>query len=110
MKSENAKLLIGLGIGAIVGAAIAYLMTSEKKEKLVEDLHQSMDEVKENIKTMAAKAKVKAEETAAGMAEKTEHVAEKVAEKAGHFKEKMRGTPPPENTQAKNEKKRRTTL
>ena len=29
MKSENSKLLLGLGIGALVGAAVGYLMTGE---------------------------------------------------------------------------------
>ena len=34
MKSENSKLLLGLGIGALVGAAVGYLMTGEHRQKL----------------------------------------------------------------------------
>ena len=36
MKSENSKLLLGLGIGALVGAAVGYLMTGEHRRKLEE--------------------------------------------------------------------------
>ena len=38
MKSENSKLLLGLGIGALVGAAVGYLMTGEHRQKLEEEL------------------------------------------------------------------------
>ena len=40
MKSENSKLLLGLGIGALVGAAVGYLMTGEHRRKLEEELRE----------------------------------------------------------------------
>ena len=40
MKSENSKLLLGLGIGALVGAAVGYLMTGEHRQKLEEELRE----------------------------------------------------------------------
>ncbi len=36
MKSESSKLWLGLGIGAVVGMAVGYLMTGENRRK-VED-------------------------------------------------------------------------
>ena len=59
MKHANVKLLLGLGIGAAVGAAIGYYMASDKG-KLKEDVRHAVDEVKEGVKSAYSKVKTKA--------------------------------------------------
>jgi len=48
---KNANLLIGLGIGLLIGAAVGIYLTSsdEEKEEYMNDINSKVDEVKEKI-------------------------------------------------------------
>ena len=59
MKSENSKLLLGLGIGALVGAAVGYLMTGEHRRKLEEDLREVGHGIKDGARSVFSKVKAK---------------------------------------------------
>ena len=72
MKSENSKLLLGLGIGALVGAAVGYLMTGEHRQKLEEELREVGHGIKDGARSVFSKVKAKAE-----------HAGSKFAGKAG---------------------------
>ena len=74
MKSENSKLLLGLGIGALVGAAVGYLMTGEHRRKLEEDLREVGHGIKDGARSVFSKVKAK-----------TEHAGSKFADKAGEW-------------------------
>ena len=52
MKSENSKLLLGLGIGALVGAAVGYLMTGEHRRKLEEELREVGHGIKDGARSL----------------------------------------------------------
>jgi len=49
MKSENSKLVIGLIVGAAVGAGIAYLLSGNKKEELIDTINETVDQAKKKI-------------------------------------------------------------
>ena len=57
MKSENSKLLLGLGIGALVGAAVGYLMTGEHRQKLEEELREVGHGIKDGARSVFSKPK-----------------------------------------------------
>lgn len=59
MKSENSKLLLGLGIGALVGAAVGYLMTGEHRQKLEEELREVGHGIKDGARSVFSKVKAK---------------------------------------------------
>ena len=77
MKHETSNLLIGLGIGAVVGVAVGYLMVADNRKKLAEEFDRAVSKVKEEVKDVYSKAKNKAE----NVTEDVNHVAEKVAGK-----------------------------
>jgi len=56
MKSE-AKLLLGLGIGVALGAAIGYIMGSDRKEEWLEQANEFADKVRANDKTAIYRGK-----------------------------------------------------
>ena len=56
MKSE-AKLLLGLGIGVVLGAAIGYIMGSDRKEEWLEQANEFADKVRANVKTAIYRGK-----------------------------------------------------
>ncbi len=55
MKTGDSKLLVGLLIGAAVGATVAYLATSDKKDQILEELNSLADKVKEGYHQVVAK-------------------------------------------------------
>ena len=61
MKHETSNLLIGLGIGAVVGVAVGYLMVADNRKKLAEEFDRAVSKVKEEVKDVYSKAKNKAE-------------------------------------------------
>lgn len=61
MKNENSKLLLGLGLGAVVGIAVGYLLTGDNRKKLSEELHEMGHGVKDGVKSAFSKVKSKAE-------------------------------------------------
>ena len=77
MKHETSNLLIGLGIGAVVGVAVGYLMVADNRKKLAEEFDHAVSKVKE----VYSKAKNKAENVKEHVTEDVNHVAEKVAGK-----------------------------
>lgn len=81
MKQENAKLLLGLGIGAVVGVAIGYLMVADNRKKLAEEIDHAVSKVKEEARHVYSKAKAKADGVKEQVEEDINEVAEKVAEK-----------------------------
>jgi len=56
MKSE-AKLLLGLGIGVALGAAIGYIMGSDRKEEWLEQANEFADKARANVKTAIYRGK-----------------------------------------------------
>lgn len=84
MKDENAKLLLGLGIGAVVGVAIGYLMVADNRRKLADGIDHAVSKVKDEVHSVYAKAKSKAEDAKEHAVDQVNHVAEKVAEKTRH--------------------------
>ena len=90
MKHETSNLLIGLGIGAVVGVAVGYLMVADNRKKLfgtittkklAEEFDHAVSKVKEEVKDVYSKAKNKAENVKEHVTEDVNHVAEKVAGK-----------------------------
>ena len=57
MKHETSNLLIGLGIGAVVGVAVGYLMVADNRKKLAEEFDHAVSKVKEEVKDVYSKAK-----------------------------------------------------
>lgn len=49
MKTENSKLVLGLLAGAAIGAAVAYLLTTDKKEQWIEDASCLLGKAKESL-------------------------------------------------------------
>lgn len=56
MKSE-AKLLLGLGIGVALGAAVGYIMGSDRKEEWLDQANAFADKVRANVKSAVYKGK-----------------------------------------------------
>ena len=56
MKSE-AKLLLGLGIGVALGAAVGYIMGTDRKEEWLEQANEFADKVRANVKSAVYKGK-----------------------------------------------------
>lgn len=82
MKNETTNLLLGLGIGAVVGVAVGYLMVADNRKKLAEEFDHAVSKVKDEVKSAYSKAKSKAEEAREHVTENVHEVAEKVAGKA----------------------------
>ena len=82
MKNENSKLLLGLGLGAIVGVAVGYLLTGENRRKVEEDLREVGHGIKDGAKSVFSKVKSKAEKAGSKFAGKTGEWSEKAADKA----------------------------
>ena len=82
MKNETSNLLLGLGIGAVVGVAVGYLMVADNRKKLAEEFDHAVSKVKDEVKSAYSKAKSKAEEAREHVTENVHEVAEKVAGKA----------------------------
>lgn len=57
MKTENSKLVLGLLAGAAIGAAVAYLLTTDKKEQWIEDAGCLLGKAKESLTDMAESVK-----------------------------------------------------
>ena len=49
MKPGNSKLILGLVIGAAVGAAACYLMNRENREELLDQINDTVDKAKRKI-------------------------------------------------------------
>lgn len=81
MKHETTNLLLGLGIGAVVGVAVGYLMVADNRKKLAEEFDHAVSKVKDEVKSAYSKAKSKAEEARENVTENVHEVAEKVAGK-----------------------------
>lgn len=82
MKSETSKLLLGLGLGAVVGVAVGYLLTGDNRKKLEEDLNHVGHGIKDGVKSAFTKVKSKAEEAGSHFAGKAGEWSEKAGEKA----------------------------
>lgn len=82
MKSESSKLWLGLGIGAVVGMAVGYLMTGENRRKVEDGICEVGNEIKDGAKTMFSKVKSKAEQAGSKVASKAEEWSDKVNDKA----------------------------
>lgn len=90
MKSENSngKMLLGLGLGALLGVAIGYYMTPEHRRRLEEDLHEVGHGIKDGVKSTFSKVKSKAEQAGSRMAEKAGEWSDKADEKANEWADK----------------------
>ena len=91
MKSENSKLLLGLGIGALVGAAVGYLMTGEHRRKLEEELREVGHGIKDGARSVFSKVKAKAEHAGSKFAGKAGEWSEEAGDKARQWAGKAGG-------------------
>ena len=82
MKSESSKLWLGLGIGAVVGMAVGYLMTGENRRKVEDGIREVGHEIKDGAKNVFSKVKSKAEQAGSKVAGKAEEWSDKVSDKA----------------------------
>lgn len=57
MRNSESKLLLGLGIGVALGAAIGYIMGNDKKEEWLDQANAFADKVRANVKTAVYKGK-----------------------------------------------------
>lgn len=88
MKNDNSKLLLGLGLGAVVGIAVGYLLTGDNRKKLGEELHEVGHTVKDGVKSAFSKVKSKAEYAGSRMADGVEEMSDKAKDKAGEWADK----------------------
>ena len=63
MKPDNSKLLLGLAIGAAIGAAFVYVATSDKKEEWLNELNDIVQKAKEGFNKTVAQVKQMASQT-----------------------------------------------
>jgi hypothetical protein len=61
MKSET-KVLLGLGIGIALGAAVGYIMGTDKKEEWLEQANEFVDKIKANVKSVIYQGKSEVED------------------------------------------------
>lgn len=61
MKSET-KVLLGLGIGIALGAAVGYIMGSDRKEEWLERANEFADKIKANVKSVIYQGKSEVED------------------------------------------------
>ena len=59
MKPDNSKLLLGLAIGAAIGAAFVYVATSDKKEEWMNEISEIAQKAKEAFNSTVAQVKGK---------------------------------------------------
>ena len=59
MKPDNSKLLLGLAIGAAIGAAFVYVATSDKKEEWISEINEIAQKAKEAFNSTVAQVKEK---------------------------------------------------
>lgn len=62
--SKTGSNLLFLAIGAAVGAAVGYVVATDKKEQWLKDINSLVDKVKGNVKTAAGKGKDRIDEIA----------------------------------------------
>ena len=63
MKSDSAKLLLGLAIGAAIGAAFVYVAKSDKKEEWLNEFNEIAQKAKEGFNKAIAQVKQKGTRT-----------------------------------------------
>lgn len=80
MRSDNAKLLLGLGLGILVGGAIGLYLAADK-EQLREDFNHLVDEVKDGAKNAYSKVKTNVEEARSHVKNKLEDLEDEVEER-----------------------------
>ena len=88
MKNENSKLLLGLGIGAVVGITVGYLLNTASRHQLEHKMCEMGNEIKEGAKTVFSEVKSKAEQAGEKVAEKAEEKAKEWADEAEHLSQK----------------------
>lgn len=57
MKNSESKLLLGLGIGIALGAAVGYIIGTDKREEWLEQANEFADKVRANVKSAMYKGK-----------------------------------------------------
>ena len=63
MKPDNSKLLLGLAIGAAIGAAFVYVATSDKKEEWMNEISEIAQKAKDAFNSTVAQVKEKIAKT-----------------------------------------------
>jgi len=63
MKPDNSKLLLGLAVGAAIGAAFVYVATSDKKEEWMNEISEVAQKAKEAFNSTVAQIKEKVSKT-----------------------------------------------
>lgn len=89
MKSENSKLLVGLGLGALVGVTVGYLMSGDHRKKLENNLNEVGHGIKDGVKSVFSKVKSKAEHLGAEAAGKANEWTEEAGEKTNSMRQEM---------------------
>lgn len=57
MRNDDSKLLLGVLLGAAIGATVTYLLTSDKKEQWMEEINVAADKVKDGLNNVVTKIK-----------------------------------------------------
>lgn len=87
----SGKLLLGLGIGAVIGGVLGYLANSSKGRKMRMDMCCAAQEIEEDAYEMIAAAKQKAEKAGEKLVNKTADKIEKARQKVDAVREKVNG-------------------
>ncbi len=59
---DNTKMITAFLVGAAIGGAVAWFLTSDKKEEIIEELKDTADKVKEDLTDTVEKGKKLVEE------------------------------------------------
>ena len=57
MESNNSRMMLGFIIGAAVGAAIGYLLASDKKDEIIQDIIDTASRIKDELGNQFEKSK-----------------------------------------------------
>ncbi|MDR3268074.1 MAG: YtxH domain-containing protein [Tannerella sp.] len=76
MKSNvDSKLLLGLVIGGVVGAAVGYLIATDKKEQILDELNEVAGKIKNSFLSTVDKYRDRILDAGTGAATDTEEAA-----------------------------------
>jgi gas vesicle protein len=79
MKTSDSKMLLGLVAGIAIGAAVGYLIASDRGEELLCELKEVAGKAKEGLNSAIAKAKETGCEVLQSIKESKETVSEKAS-------------------------------
>lgn len=88
MECKNCNFLLGLGVGAVVGALVYHFSCSSKAQKMKHDVCHAFHKIGHEAENMINTAKDEVVEVGAKVVNKIADSTDKVAEKADDMKDK----------------------